>query len=152
MNDEPLPDALRGVVDTLRQPVAVARGLEGRARHRQRRRRLARATGGAALLLTLGIALILGRDRTGERAVTFALDAPHGRSVALVGDFTDWRTDRVHLTHAATGEWHVTLHLPPGRYRFAYLVDNAEWRADSHAAPALDDFGRPTSVLTVAAR
>jgi hypothetical protein len=43
----------------------------------------------------------------------------------------------------------VTITLPPGRYRFAYETDEGQWLADAHAAPALDEFGTPTSVLTV---
>ena len=43
----------------------------------------------------------------------------------------------------------ATVKLHPGRYRFAYLVDHDQWRADARAATAPDDFGRPTSILTV---
>jgi hypothetical protein len=73
------------------------------------------------------------------------------RSIALVGDFTDWRSDRVQLKRTGAGLWQATVKLHPGRYRFAYLVDHDQWRADSRAASAPDDFGRPTSVLTVVA-
>ena len=44
----------------------------------------------------------------------------------------------------------ATVKLRPGRYRFAYLVDHDQWRADANAAHAPDDFGRPTSVVNVA--
>jgi 1,4-alpha-glucan branching enzyme len=94
------------------------------------------------------INLVIPRRAQG-RTITFALVAPSVRSVSLVGDFTDWRPDRVRLQRASTGVWHATVTLRPGQYRFAYLVDNAEWRADTREATAPDDFGRPTSVVTV---
>ena len=44
----------------------------------------------------------------------------------------------------------MKLKLPPGRYRFAYVTDEGDWLRDADAAPALDEFGTPTSVITVA--
>ncbi len=88
--------------------------------------------------------------RASATTVTFSIAAPAVKSVALVGDFTDWRSDRVQLERSSTGMWQATVRLAPGRYRFAYLVDNNQWRADSNSAAAPDDFGRPTSIVTVA--
>src|SRR4051812_9640626 len=148
MHDELEPgEALARAVSALKTPAPLVPGIEGRMRRRARRRRHTR-------LLTAGVATILAffagvrLTRTGTR-VTFELNAPAVQSVALVGDFTDWQPDRVRLQRDASGEWRTTLRLPPGRYRFAYVVDHAEWRADSHAIAAPDDFGRPTSIVTV---
>jgi len=84
--------------------------------------------------------------------VTFAVRAPTIAGVSLVGDFNEWETDRVRLTPKGKDRWEVTLRLPPGRYRFAYVTDGGDWLPDAEAAPVPDDFGRPTSVLTVASR
>jgi hypothetical protein len=149
MSDELSPDdPLRRAVDALRRPVNVTPGLPERARRRARRRTVARGIRVAMLVVAIGIADFLLRQHDGT-AVTFALTAPAVHSVALVGDFTDWRTDRVELHRATGGEWTATVRLAPGRYRFAYLVNQDEWRADARAANAPDDFGRPTSVVTV---
>ncbi len=145
------PGGLEEVIAALQQPVTIAPDLAGRARRRHRRRAIQRSV----LLGTITLAVAGGlslRHRGADEGVTFAIDAPGSRSVTLVGDFTDWRTDRVRLTPSASGEWRVALKLPPGRYRFAYLVDNVEWRADTRAARTTDDFGRPTSIIAVTAQ
>ena len=155
MNDElPKDPALQAAVDLLRAPVPLVPGLTLRV-NRDRHRVDARTRGirmlvaaAAVLVLTFAAARL---NRPGA-AVTFALDAPAVRSVSLVGDFTDWRSDKVRLNRAADGTWHVTLRLQPGRYRFAYVVNDHDWRPDGRAAAVPDDFGRPTSILTVASR
>lgn len=138
----------------LRDTVQPAPGLEARVAERQRRiRRRRRLSGGAGAILAVALTTMIARDAAGRGIpVTFALDAPQVRSVALVGDFTDWQLHRVELKPEGSGEWKVTLRLRPGRYRFAYVLDGNEWRGDSDAAPAPDAFGRPTSVLTVVGR
>jgi hypothetical protein len=143
-------DSLDRVVNTLRQPVPIQPGLARRAGGRLRRRRTIRAVSGVAVVLLVGLIDVVLRRPSGT-AVTFAITAPSVRSIALVGDFTDWRSDRVQLKRTGAGLWQATVKLHPGRYRFAYLVDHDQWRADSRAASAPDDFGRPTSVLTVVA-
>ncbi len=142
---------LENAVDLLRASAPDISGLAERTA--TRRRRLARRNlllgGGGGTAIALALALTFAGSGDGEK-VTFALGAlPGAHSVALVGDFTDWRTDRLKLTDDGDGNWQVTVKLPPGRYRFAYVVDGGEWRSDAAAAPVLDDFGRPTSVMTV---
>lgn len=84
-------------------------------------------------------------------AVQFVLVAPGASAVTVVGDFNDWSTDATPLQQASgDGLWTVTVPLPPGRYRYGFLVDGTEWVRDPSAPPALeDDFGRPNSVVTV---
>lgn len=150
--DDELTDArLRRAVEMLRAGPANISGLAERTG--ARRRRLARRNlligGGGGTAAALALALTFAGSGDGEK-VTFALGAlPGAHSVTLVGDFTDWRTDQVKLKADGDGNWRVTVKLPPGRYRFAYVVDGGEWRADAAAAPVVDDFGRPTSVMTV---
>ncbi|MCU0619520.1 MAG: glycogen-binding domain-containing protein, partial [Gemmatimonadaceae bacterium] len=49
-----------------------------------------------------------------------------------------------------TGRWSVVLQLAPGRYRYAFLVDGATWRADPAQELVRDaDFGVPTSEVVV---
>jgi hypothetical protein len=144
-------DPVSRAAAALRHPVPVTPGLEQRvAARRRRRRRVQGLTRGAGALLAVALTTVLARDALRRGIpVTFALDAPQVHSVALVGDFTDWQLHRVQLESKGSGEWKVTLRLPPGRYRFAYVLDDGEWRGDANAAPAPDTFGRPTSVMTV---
>jgi len=82
--------------------------------------------------------------------VTFVLLAPEARSVALAGDFNDWDASRVLMRREASGLWTVDVPLTPGRYRYVFVVDGRRFVADPAAPRAAgDDFGTPTSVVTV---
>ena len=81
--------------------------------------------------------------------VRFTLEIPGSSRVALVGDFNDWNPDATPLAPAGPSAWTVTIPLPPGRYRYTFVVDGSRWVADPAGAAAPDDFGQPTSVITV---
>lgn len=148
MADELGPDdPLHAVVSALHRDVVVREGLPLRIVRRERRQRRVRV--GASILVMAVAVLALEPKLDGKQQVTFALQRPASQHVALVGDFTDWRTDKLALTPTRNGVWEVTLRLRPGRYRFAYVTDGGEWISDPSATPVLDDFGRPTSVVTV---
>lgn len=83
--------------------------------------------------------------------VRFVLEAPQASRVSLVGSFNHWNPAATPLVRdSATGDWTVTLRLPPGRHVYAFVVDG-DVRTDP-AAPrtADDDFGAPNSVILVA--
>jgi hypothetical protein len=103
----------------------------------------------AVLLLALG--LPLARSRAEEaRPVRFALRASPSARVALIGDFNDWDPSRSPLRQRQ-GEWTATVRLKPGRYSYSFVVNGSRWVADPHGAAVHDDdFGTPTSVITVA--
>ena len=104
--------------------------------------RLARAGGGAerAAAPTAGTAAV----------VRFVLAAPRARTVSLAGDFDGWDRSRLPMRREAAGIWTVDVPLAPGRYDYAFVVDGGRFVADPAAPPAVgDDFGRPTSVVTV---
>jgi 1,4-alpha-glucan branching enzyme len=85
-------------------------------------------------------------------AFQFVLVAPQAASVSLVGDFNDWDPARAPM-QTAHGVWATVVPLAPGRYRYAFLVNGVEWRADPGAPHAMDDeFGTPSSVVTVGGR
>jgi len=80
----------------------------------------------------------------------FVLVAPNADSVMLVGDFNDWDLSSTKLVRQkGDGVWWVTVVLPPGRYRYAFVVDGKTWRSDPGSPAAEDEFGRPNSVITV---
>lgn len=90
--------------------------------------------------------------RHGATLVQFVLVASDAKSVALVGDFNDWEPAATPLRNTSGGGWSVALRLPPGRHRYAFVVDGVRWIADPAAPPAPDDdFGSPGSVVTVGA-
>jgi hypothetical protein len=90
-------------------------------------------------------------EPTGAPLTQFVLVAPAATSVAVVGDFNDWNVSAPTplMREAGDGVWWVTLPLPPGRYRYAYIVDGGTWRSDPDAPAADDEFGRPSSVVSI---
>ncbi len=116
---------------------------------------LARAAAIAAIAVGATLAAVRMRSAPPagptERPVAFVIYAPGAQTVSLAGDFNDWSTTATPLKAAgASGAWVVTVPLTPGRYRYAFVVNGKEWRIDPGAprAPG-DDFGEPSSVLTV---
>ncbi len=99
-------------------------------------------------------AAVAARTRDTVYVTQFVLVAPSAKQVALVGDFNDWDRGATPLVRVAQGErggvWTVELPLKPGRYSYAFLVDGHRWTADPNQPRAVgDDFGRPSSVVTV---
>jgi hypothetical protein len=113
---------------------------------------------GIAAVFALGVlvgrrsAVVPGAGRE-LRSVEFVLRTSADSSVALVGDFNDWDPHATPLRPASDSLWSVVVPLRPGRYRYTFVVDGTRWRRDPSAPRALeDDFGTPTSVITVAQR
>ncbi|MFN2563599.1 MAG: isoamylase early set domain-containing protein [Gemmatimonadaceae bacterium] len=81
----------------------------------------------------------------------FVLDAPRASRVALVGDFNGWNAATAPLVRdSSSGIWTVTVHLPPGRHVYAFMVDGKTWTLDPRAPTAPDpEFGTPSSVVLV---
>jgi Glycogen recognition site of AMP-activated protein kinase len=113
---------------------------------------------GAAATFALGVAVGRRSPTAGDvasrsRSVEFVLRAAADSSVALIGDFNDWDPRMTPLRRDAGGTWAVTIPLRPGRYRYTFIVDGTRWRPDPTAPRAIgDDFGAPTSVITIARR
>ena len=87
---------------------------------------------------------------SGVTVVQFVLVAPGAESVVVVGDFNDWNVAATPLVREdGDGVWWVTVPLPPGRYRYSFLVDGTTWLGDPNAPGVDDEFGRPNSVVTI---
>ena len=152
-------ETVERVIQQLRRPVAIDPGLDARVMReiaqvpfpKRRARLLLPLLAVAAVLATV---LIVARpwiwnSASKTDALQFVLVAPQAASVALVGDFNDWDPARAPM-QTAHGVWATVVRLAPGRYRYAFLVNGVEWRADP-AAPSVhdDEFGTPSSVVTV---
>ena len=152
-------DVVERVIQQLRRPVAIDPGLDARVMRdiaqsppaRQGSWRLWTGLAAAAVLAALVVARpwSRGAQTNGTDLFQFVLVAPQAASVSLVGDFNDWDPARSPM-QTAQGVWATALRLQPGRYRYAFLVNGIEWRADPAAPLAKDDeFGTPSSVVTV---
>lgn len=154
-------ETVERVIQHLRRPVAIDPGLDARVMQEiaeeppQRRpgRRLWPLLAAAAVLATVLVARPWSRNAASKTdTLQFVLVAPQAASVALVGDFNDWDPARSPM-QTANGIWATVVRLAPGRYRYAFLVNGVEWRADPSAPAAKDDeFGTPSSVVTVGGR
>ena len=82
----------------------------------------------------------------------FVLFEPTADQVELAGSFTGWQ--RVSMTRAGTsGYWEVSMQVPSGEHRFAYILDGERRMADpTLPASERDDFGGQNSILNVGAR
>ena len=101
-----------------------------------------------------GIAVATPETRNpAPRTLSFVFLAPNASTVSIVGDFNEWDPARTPLTRAASGGlWTVEMPLAPGRYTYSFVVDGRTFVADPVAPRAVgDDFGTPTSVVTVGA-
>lgn len=83
--------------------------------------------------------------RTPE-GVVFTIEAPDARRVQLVGDFNEWALEGSEMEPVGR-IWKKVLKLPPGRYRYRYVVDGSWFsdplNADVEPAP----YGGHNSVL-----
>ena len=81
--------------------------------------------------------------------VLFTLQALDAERVHLAGDFNDWALDGSEM-EPVDGVWTKLVKLPPGRYRYRFVVDG-QWRSDPlNAIVEPSAYGGQDSVLVVA--
>ena len=105
------------------------------------------ATDPRAAVVTTNTASTVDRE-----IVRFELSAPKASRVALVGSFNEWNPVATPLVRdPATGNWVVSLRLPPGRHVYAFVVDGDVTADPAAPRAADDDFGSANSVVFVSA-
>jgi 1,4-alpha-glucan branching enzyme len=83
-----------------------------------------------------------------EVLVTFFFTGRHD-SVCLSGDFNGWSADSHCLQRKGDG-WSIQLALPPGSYRYGFVIDRRDWAWDPGAPVQEDDgFGKKNSLLLI---
>jgi len=170
------PDVLERVIERLREPVEMDPGLDRQVMARiaaaptrttvitdvwdwlRRPWQLSVSPLAVAATVLIAAALWVGTHRArrtaspaeGATEVQFVIVVPGAAAVSLVGEFNDWDAARTPMQVSQTsGIWSVTVPLSPGRHRYAFLVDGRRWVADPSSPRAQDDFGTPSSVVTV---
>ena len=155
---EPVPDRLiDAIARRLRHPMVVDPGFNNRVFAEIARNPAPQRSGLAwvGVALAAGLALLafaISRSApTGENdGVAFSLDVPQATRVNLVGDFNNWDPSATPLAKGPAGSWEVVVPLTPGRYQFTFVIDGNRWVRDPALPQAVgDDFGQPTSVITV---
>ena len=80
--------------------------------------------------------------------VMFTIEAPDAERVQLAGDFNNWTLDGNEM-EGVDGVWKKVVKLPPGRYRYRYVVDG-QWQNDPlNAAVEPSPYGGDDSVLVM---
>ena len=71
---------------------------------------------------------------TGHRMPqTFELAAPTAKHVDLVGDFTRWEQQPIHLSKSKDGIWRTSVNLETGPHEYRFMVDD-QWCDDPKCA------------------
>jgi 1,4-alpha-glucan branching enzyme len=83
--------------------------------------------------------------------VRFAITAPNAARVAVVGDFNGWRPGTTLLARGERGAWRADVALSRGTHRYAFVVDDTQWVADSAAPASTAPDGRAASRLVIPA-
>jgi hypothetical protein len=75
-------------------------------------------------------------------------DAEH---VSVIGDFNNWQKDAAEMRRVpGTSLWAIEIPLEEGLYRYAFLIDEKEWKADPLARVSLkNDFGKDNSLMVL---
>ncbi len=154
-----LEDRVMTVIQALPEPGAVGRAWAWLLRPWTVR--LSPAAVGLLAMLVLALALEARRGaptravtRTGAPVVyvQFSLVAPGARSVAVGGDFDQWRGAYALEDPGGNGVWTGRVPLRPGVHTYMFLVDGSRWVTDPRATSHIDDgFGNEDAVLAVAA-
>jgi 1,4-alpha-glucan branching enzyme len=64
---------------------------------------------------------------TSTSPVEFSCHAANAKCVFVAGMFNDWKPDATPLhLEATSGQWTVSLSLPPGHHEFKFVVDG-QW-------------------------
>jgi hypothetical protein len=80
--------------------------------------------------------------------VRFLYVAPRAERVAVVGDFNGWSA-RTMTRLDDNGTWMIELPLPPGRFSYAFVVDDTIVADPRAPRSTEDDFGVSNSVVLV---
>ncbi len=130
-------------------------GTRSRRRLRESRPTVLRWLPAAATALAVGF-LALTVLRPSKHAalepprvpVELKLAGAKARTVAVAGDFNGWAAAA--MKNGEDGVWRIQLSLPPGRYQYAFVVDEQKWVPDPQAATLVDSgYGGADSVLDI---
>ena len=76
-----------------------------------------------------------------------SIRAEDARTVDVFGDWNGWTP--APATRADNGVWYVDIPLVPGEYRYAFRINQVEWRVPDGAVSARDGFGGKSAYVTV---
>ncbi|QOY54845.1 hypothetical protein HUE87_00950 [Candidatus Sulfurimonas marisnigri] len=83
----------------------------------------------------------------GQKAwVTFSVMPNDGDSVAICGEWSDWKDEPMKVKKS--GEFYITKVLPlDNDYQFGYRINENRWECDSELGNILSPFGSHNTLL-----
>jgi 1,4-alpha-glucan branching enzyme len=102
------------------------------------------------VIATDRILVIMKKQTSLKRKVTFKLMAQEAKVVSLVGSFTGWEQLPVAMQKGKDGVWSKTVTLEPGAHEYRLVVDG-RWQDDPncpHRVP--NPFGTENCLMMVA--
>ncbi len=90
----------------------------------------------------------IGRDMP-VRTVEFVFPDPNAKEVYIAGDFNGWRIGEEAKLEKRNGVWVKSMTLPPGRYRYRFVVDG-RWMDDpNNPMKEKNPYGELDSLLNI---
>lgn len=83
------------------------------------------------------------------KPVNFFCLAPQAASVALVGDFNEWRPDAAPMVRQPDGSWHIVVCLNHGHHHYQFLVDGKPVLDPRATGIARNDKNERVSLISV---
>jgi hypothetical protein len=81
-------------------------------------------------------------------ATHFKIADATARTVALVGDFNGWDTQKHQLVKQDDGIWTIDIELPKGCYQYLFYIDGNAWKTDPNRQQRIPDgFGGYNTVI-----
>ncbi|MDT8394946.1 MAG: hypothetical protein RRA32_00685 [bacterium] len=110
------------------------------------------AAAAACILLGFGLAGRIQQPPVsvgGESMFRMVYYSPTARSVSVLGDFNGW-SGEIPLRSGQGGYWEAEVRVPPGEYRYVFVVDGRQHIPDPTADYVIDDdFGSKNSVVRI---
>jgi len=88
--------------------------------------------------------------KKGKSQVTFVFQPFNDcKQVQVAGSFNNWKPEEGRMTRQKNGSFRRRFQLPPGEYRYRFVVDG-QWQADPEADGQVPNpFGSMDSVVWV---
>jgi hypothetical protein len=85
--------------------------------------------------------------RRDKAQVSLRVRSAAGRSVEVMGDFTDWQPVALHQT--GRDRWEVALPIAPGVHRLNIRVDGGRWGVPPAVAVVADEFNGSVGIVVI---
>ncbi len=87
--------------------------------------------------------------KTRSKTVTFSLNAPDAKDVAISGDFNNWERTSLKRSSPKDKVWRKDFNLKPGRYEYKFVIDG-NWITDpSNTNRTWNNYGSENSVIEI---